>query len=457
TGTIDAHSSIFGGDFKGPTMGTPKREPEEVAMAEDSTQQQEEVAMAEDSTQQQEEAAAMLEVMIQSTHQLDEILQRMCAVEKEAATRPAAGYPRAQDITEEMHAADKQREAWSEADGDSDAEFEECWDASPVSTTVDEHIEFIKKTFKAAKDGNMAIASTKVDVQALQESVEATGGDPKVRFASSTRDTAFVFPSSRSKLAVDRLDNALTVAMPCPVAAALPAEPNVTYTQFLSRVRQELIACDHLVPVQRADAVAMLAVSLLEKQHGRLFAAICSLFPRMNSQSSQDQDIQWIQGNRVCQFNENDSKQGLMLSSCTRYTLFLPKAGYLITTVQASDLQAAVAIALRLHDPTQPRSDANAVAGTENGYQTPETPDTQTKDKEERFTATNFSPPIVQLPEILNVSLWGMHDEVPSSDEADPQPLQIQMRRDGSANRFTKLQIETVRVSKHSHLPISAN
>ncbi|RLN93645.1 hypothetical protein BBJ28_00004197 [Nothophytophthora sp. Chile5] len=236
----------------------------------------------------------------------------------------------------------------------------------------------------------------------MQESVGATGGDPNVRFASSTRDTAFVFPSSRSKLAVDRLDNDLTIAMHCPVTAAPPAEPNVAYTQFLSRLRQELIACDHLVPVQRADAVTMLAVLLLEKQHDRLLAAICSLFPRVNSQSSQDQDIQWIQGNRVCQFNENGSKQGLMLSSCTRYTLFLPKAGYLITSVQACDLQAAVAIALRLHNPTQPRSDAHAVTGTENGYQTPETPGTQTKGKEEGFTATNFSPPIVQLPEILN-------------------------------------------------------
>lgn len=112
-----------------------------------------------------------------------------------------------------------------------------------------------------------------------------------MRFASCTRDTSFVFQTfSDAELGSD---GAFSTALP--VVASPPPEFNVPFSYFLSRLRQQIIACDHIVPVERADAAAQLAFLLLEEQQRRLLVAISNRFPY------QRESVYWVQGNRVCE------------------------------------------------------------------------------------------------------------------------------------------------------------
>lgn len=81
------------------------------------------------------EAAEMLEDMIKSTHQLDEILQRMCAAD--APTTERAKVCASQATCEDL----------SEDDTESDGEFEDC-----VGLAGEEEVEMTAKEYFQVRD-----------------------------------------------------------------------------------------------------------------------------------------------------------------------------------------------------------------------------------------------------------------------------------------------------------------
>ncbi|KAJ8544529.1 hypothetical protein ON010_g11738 [Phytophthora cinnamomi] len=245
-----------------------------------------------------------------------------------------------------------------------------------------------------------------------------------------------------------------------PLAAAPPPEFNVSYSGFLSRLRQQIVACDHIVPVGRADAAAQLAFLLLEEQQRWLLGAISNHFPYRR------EAVYWTQGNRVCevlvQETQQESQWGLLvqlnvtsqlrarmnkhtaspapedpgdpannrdpgLSSCTHCMVFLPKTHYLQST--GAEFQASIAVELVLHDPEEQHRGVSEFANH----------DTANSNRQGEVGTENI-PMAAQLSELLTVSQWGTHDDDPTSD--DKTSARIGRKHKGE-NWFKKVEIET--------------
>ncbi|KAG3201889.1 hypothetical protein PC128_g3601 [Phytophthora cactorum] len=371
------------------------------------------------------QAAEMLEEMIRSTHHLDEILQRMCAIDSQGPEQ-ANNHDKSNDSSEE-----------------SDVEFEDCVDDAPIEedeeVTPDLYSETVRKAFRGAGGGKIEIPAAVVDFEKL---LSSTGGDLAIRFASCTRDTSFTFPSS----------------IPTPsrgdfeVISTQPLESNVSYSYFISRLRQQIVTCDHIVPVERADEAAQLAFLLLEEQQRRLLGAISNQFPY------QRESVYWVQSNRVCevfiQEAEHDNQWGLQLklhmtshlrarvktddssqqnlsnssdpglSSCTRCRVFLPKTSYLDSPGKAIAFQTSIAVELALQVSEKEKANSEASARENFEGQPPAKAHVKSLDSTE-------------LPEMLTVSLWGSHDENPVLDNRNSaQPV-------NRTSTFKKVEIET--------------
>jgi hypothetical protein len=321
-----------------------------------------------------------------------------------------------------------------------------------------------------------------VDTCSLSASLSSVTGDLKVRFASCTRDTAFVFqPRDKASSTSSGYDGA--------VAASPSLEYNVSFSYFLSRLRQQIIDCDHIVPVERADEAAQLTFLLLEEQQRRLLGAISSRFPY------QRDSVYWAQGNRVCevwafivlssnafenltllgvkvsvQETQQDQQWGLLvqanvrsqlrprvgveppdpqrkrapsLSSCTCCKAFLPKGTYLRLPAGRDAFQASIAVELGLNDTDDQELGAdhnNDHKGDGEGESDSEPSSEKVGEQALSFTA--------ELPELLTVSVWGSHDEDPFLDgKGSSQATQEQKR----TNAFRKVHIETVRWSTLHH------
>ncbi|KAG6975644.1 hypothetical protein JG688_00002184 [Phytophthora aleatoria] len=371
------------------------------------------------------QTAEMLEEMIRSTHHLDEILQRMCAIDSQGPEQ-ANNHDKSNDSSEE-----------------SDVEFEDCVDDTPIEedeeVTPDLYSETVRKAFRGAGGGKIEIPAAVVDFEKL---LGSTGGDLAIRFASCTRDTSFTFPSS----------------IPTPsrgdfeVISSQPSESNVSYSYFISRLRQQIVTCDHIVPVERADEAAQLAFLLLEEQQRRLLGAISNQFPY------QRESVYWVQSNRVCevfiQEAEHDNQWGLQLklhmtshlrarvdtddssqqnlsnssdpglSSCTRCRVFLPKTSYLDSPGKAIAFQTSIAVELALQVSEKEKANSEASARENFEGQPPAKAHVKSLDSTE-------------LPEMLTVSLWGSHDENPVLDNQNSaQPV-------NRTSIFKKVEIET--------------
>ncbi|KAE9336635.1 hypothetical protein PF008_g12929 [Phytophthora fragariae] len=376
--------------------------------------------------------AEMLEEMIKSTHQLDEILQRLCAANSQS---PNPGQSKENETLETT-------ERVSEMDvGD---EFEDCIGSATtegVELTAEEYFQTIRRVFQTSVGGKLEISASPVNIGRLLGSLGG-GGDLAVRFASCTRDTSFVFAPSSSGGST--------------VGASPPPEFSVSYSYFLSRLRRQITACDHIVPVERADAAAQLAFLLLEEQQRWLLSAISNHFPY------QRESVYWTQGNRVCEVVVQEAEQknqwGLLvqlnvtsqlrarvskrtdasaaespsdnrdpgLSSCTHCIVFLPKNQYLRSP--DAEFQASIAVELLLYDPEEQSSGvsesshsrANADRRSEGG--------------------SHVMPVATELSELLTVSQWGTHDESPTMDDksnSHPEGKQ------NVGSWFKKIEIET--------------
>ncbi|OWZ19989.1 hypothetical protein PHMEG_0005666 [Phytophthora megakarya] len=210
-----------------------------------------------------QDATEKLEEMIKSTHQLDEILQHLCA---------------------EWNGSGEAIGKGGENDS-SDVEFEDCEDcASEREVTAEEYFESVRKVFGSSDEYKLQFAPCPLDPRQLAISLDA---DLAGRFTSCTRDTSFVFTLPRH-FGMDG------VSTEVPTASS-PSDYNMSYPYFLSRLRKQIVGCDHIVPVQCADTAARLAFLLLEEQQRRLLGAISIKFP-YNRES-----IYWVQGNRVCE------------------------------------------------------------------------------------------------------------------------------------------------------------
>ncbi|KAE9049814.1 hypothetical protein PR001_g2959 [Phytophthora rubi] len=376
--------------------------------------------------------AEMLEEMIKSTHQLDEILQRLCAANSQS---PNPGQSKENETLETT-------ERVSEMDvGD---EFEDCIGSATtegVELTAEEYFQTIRRVFQTSVGGKLEISASPVNIGRLLGSLGG-GGDLAVRFASCTRDTSFVFAPSSSGGST--------------VGASPPPEFSVSYSYVLSRLRRQITACDHIVPVERADAAAQLAFLLLEEQQRWLLSAISNHFPY------QRESVYWTQGNRVCEVVVQEAEQknqwGLLvqlnvtsqlrarvskrtdasaaespsdnrdpgLSSCTHCIVFLPKNQYLRSP--DAEFQASIAVELLLYDPEEQSSGvsesshsrANADRRSEGG--------------------SHVMPVATELSELLTVSQWGTHDESPTMDDksnSHPEGKQ------NVGSWFKKIEIET--------------
>ncbi|ETN08117.1 hypothetical protein PPTG_11981 [Phytophthora nicotianae INRA-310] len=363
-------------------------------------------------------AAEMLEEMIKSTHHLDEILQRMCAAD---TLDP------------------EQTKSHDEIVDESDTEFQDCVDApgeEVKEVSPELYFETVMKAFRAAGGGKIEIPSSAVDIEKLSDSL---GGALSVRFASCTRDTSFTFPLLLPTPSDKSFD----------VISSPVLESNVSYSYFISRLRQQIVACDHIVPVERADKAAQLAFLLLEEQQRRLLGAISNRFPY------QRESVYWVQSNRVCEVTvqeaERDNQWGLQLklhvsshlrartdsddsnrqnpsdssdaglSSCTRCLVFLPKTCYLD---KDATFLTSIAVELALHASEKEKCSSQE---SSNG----------SREHFEDQSASVHTFDSTQLPEMLTVLRWGSHDENPVLDNQNSaQPV-------NRANTFTKVDIET--------------
>ncbi|KAG6586866.1 putative transmembrane protein [Phytophthora cinnamomi] len=399
----------------------------------------------EQQAQAQLKAAEMLEEMIKCTHQLDEILQRLCAADTSAV---------------EAHERADVPEPPSEERAGGNA-FQDCIDSvagDDGQLAAEVYVQTIRRAFRASRTGKIEISAAPVDTDRLRRSLDG-GGDLVLRFASCTRDTAFAFPSLACSDAVGGVgeDGGSTER---PLAAAPPPEFNVSYSGFLSRLRQQIVACDHIVPVGRADAAAQLAFLLLEEQQRWLLGAISNHFPYRR------EAVYWTQGNRVCevlvQETQQESQWGLLvqlnvtsqlrarmnkhtaspapedpgdpannrdpgLSSCTHCMVFLPKTHYLQST--GAEFQASIAVELVLHDPEEQHRGVSEFANH----------DTANSNRQGEVGTENI-PMAAQLSELLTVSQWGTHDDDPTSD--DKTSARIGRKHKGE-NWFKKVEIET--------------
>ncbi|KAG7389132.1 hypothetical protein PHYPSEUDO_011110 [Phytophthora pseudosyringae] len=378
-------------------------------------------------------AAEMLEEMIKSTHQLDEILQRMCAAESHEA-QEANSSSTSTTVNNEL----------SESDPESDAEFEDCIVHGVGEVTAEQYLESVRSVFRAAGGGKIEIAASAL---ATQASLDAAGGDLAVRFASCTRDTSFVFPT--------RTRTASGGDFGASVAASPPPECSVSYSYFLSRLRQQMVACDHIVPLERADEAAQLAFLLLEEQQRRLLGAISNRFPY------QRESVYWVQGNRVCevfvQETEQNNQWGLLLqlnvashlrarvgkgtedgtrqdpsdpglSSCTKCMVFLPKTHYQGYPGKKAEIQTSIAVELSLYDAEQ-----QGVRAEESGTRARNCSEGQTRATASAVSFHRTS----ELPEMVSVSLWGTHDDNPILDtQSSTQPK-------AKPSSFREVEIET--------------
>ncbi|KAG6592706.1 E3 ubiquitin protein ligase [Phytophthora cinnamomi] len=216
--------------------------------------------------QAQLKAAEMLEEMIKCTHQLDEILQRLVAGDDDEL---------AADVY--VQVGQSRHRVLVQFRADSDCCVDDSAGVSRLADGEDRDL---------GRSGGHRQAARSLD----------GGGDLVLRFASCTRDTAF--PSLACSDAVGGwegrgLDGAAAGCRP-------PPEFNVSYSGFLSRLRQQIVACDHIVPVGRADAAAQLAFLLLEEQQRWLLGAISNHFPYRR------EAVYWTQGNRVCEVRSVD-------------------------------------------------------------------------------------------------------------------------------------------------------
>ncbi|KAL4133037.1 hypothetical protein PRIC2_003364 [Phytophthora ramorum] len=392
------------------------------------------------SKEQQAKAGEMLEEMIKSTHRLDEILQHMCTAEP-------------QEKGPVIHAA-ADLENVDTQDTESEEEFQDCIAVatSATSSTPEEYFQSVRNAFG---DGTIEIPAAAVDIQRLQSSLHGTG-DLVVRFATCTRDTSFVFSSAGS-------DGPWKS-----VAASPQPEYGVSYSHFLSQLRQQIVACDHIVPVERADAAAELSFLLLEEQQRRLLGAINSYFPY------QREAIYWAQGNRVCEMfvqeTQQDNQWGLLIqsnvtsvlrarvnkqseelpaqdpnmdrdtsvSSCTRCMVFLPKTHYLRSSARVA-FQVSIAISLAI---TEAGADVKISSSRKEdkpeGRASPSS-DARTKDISDA-AGTRTIPLTAELPEILSVAEWGTHDDNPILEDKN---FVHPAREQTTTGTFRKVRIET--------------
>ncbi|KAH7484266.1 BTB/POZ and MATH domain-containing protein 2 [Phytophthora ramorum] len=392
------------------------------------------------SKEQQAKAGEMLEEMIKSTHRLDEILQHMCTAEP-------------QEKGPVIHAA-ADLENVDTQDTESEEEFQDCIAVatSATSSTPEEYFQSVRNAFG---DGTIEIPAAAVDIQRLQSSLHGTG-DLAVRFATCTRDTSFVFSSAGS-------DGPWKS-----VAASPQPEYGVSYSHFLSQLRQQIVACDHIVPVERADAAAELSFLLLEEQQRRLLGAINSYFPY------QREAIYWAQGNRVCEMfvqeTQQDNQWGLLIqsnvtsvlrarvnkqpeelpaqdpnmdrdtsvSSCTRCMVFLPKTHYLRSSARVA-FQVSIAISLAI---TEAGADVKISSSRKEdkpeGRASPSS-DARTKDISDA-AGTRTIPLTAELPEILSVAEWGTHDDNPILEDKN---FVHPAREQTTTGTFRKVRIET--------------
>ncbi|KAL4157878.1 hypothetical protein PRNP1_003660 [Phytophthora ramorum] len=392
------------------------------------------------SKEQQAKAGEMLEEMIKSTHRLDDILQHMCTAEP-------------QEKGPVIHAA-ADLENVDTQDTESEEEFQDCIAVatSATSSTPEEYFQSVRNAFG---DGTIEIPAAAVDIQRLQSSLHGTG-DLAVRFATCTQDTSFVFSSAGS-------DGPWKS-----VAASPQPEYGVSYSHFLSQLRQQIVACDHIVPVERADAAAELSFLLLEEQQRRLLGAINSYFPY------QREAIYWAQGNRVCEMfvqeTQQDNQWGLLIqsnvtsvlrarvnkqpeespaqdpnmdrdtsvSSCTRCMVFLPKTHYLRSSARVA-FQVSIAISLAI---TEAGADVKISSSRKEdkpeGRASPSS-DARTKDISDA-AGTRTIPLTAELPEILSVAEWGTHDDNPILEDKN---FVHPAREQTTTGTFRKVRIET--------------
>ncbi|GMF10020.1 unnamed protein product [Phytophthora lilii] len=389
------------------------------------------LAALKETTQQTEE---MLEEMIKSTHRLDEILQTMCAAE-----------PQTMEPTKTEMLRKPTAESFDEGDAQSDDEFQDC-----IGFAATEAMDLTpeENSFQAHKDMMIETKTSVVNIHKLLDSLNGSG-DPTVRFASCARDTSFVFPSlTQETSAAHRGSSNSEIAVAVP-----PPECNVSYSYFLSRLREQAIACDHILPVDRADAAARISFLLLEEQQRRLLSAISNYFPY------QRDSIYWAQGRRLCKwgllFNlnvtsqllaqanalsngspslENTTKEHLSIKCCTRCRLFLPKVHYLRSPDSKNVFQASISVRLSFED-----------GGGQRVTLSKATNHPARKDEDTRRDNAHHDklmPQPAELPERITISIWGTHDNNPVLDNDE----NIQSARDKEeTSKFRNVQIETVR------------
>ncbi|CEG45165.1 E3 ubiquitin protein ligase [Plasmopara halstedii] len=345
----------------------------------------------------------MLEEMIKATHHLDDILQRLCDANI-SSNEQTNGLDNASETSEE-----------------GDVQFTDCsenFNSDDIPVTSTSYFESIRKAFHGAGGKTLKIANSTESTKSLFESLV---GDLLIRFATCTRETSFVFNSQPLTIRGDDVET------------SSPLESNLSFSEFVSRLKQQIITCDHIVPTERANEASQLAFLLLEMQQRRLLGAISNHFPY------QRDSVYWVQSYRVCevvvQETEQNHQWGLQiklnvtshlqarvdekftqgndneisvesdpqLSSCTHCQVFLPKTCYLGTFSRNAAFQTSIAVELELYDPK---------AGDSRSNESKKHRDCENRMKCSKAADDNALSPM-EMPEMIEVSMWGSLHENP--------------------------------------------